>query len=239
MGRDDFVSSKKKSAFLGKAKKGGKGSVFGGGDEGESSNEGLQKQFYSLMDSIVFKDELVAYLSSVINNTEPNEYVYDDLRVAATSVKVGGAAPGFEAFLGTTKTYLFDKTGDEEVHFNCQLPHSYEEGTDIIPHVHWAPVDTDTGDVVWGLEYTWQNIDGTFPATTTIVIADDADGTAYKHQVATFAAISGTGKTISSILVCRLFRDVSADDYNEDAAFLEVDFHFRKDSRGSGTATVK
>jgi hypothetical protein len=207
--------------------------------KGRDVSSWLPDLFYSTFESVVFKDELVTYLSSVINNTEPNEYVWDDLRVSATSVAAGGSAPGFETFLGTTKTYLFDKTGDEEVHFNIQLPHSYEEGTDIIPHVHWTPVDTDTGDVVWALEYTWQNEDGTFPATTTITTADDADGTAYKHQQADFAAITGTGKTISSMLVCRLYRDVSADDYDNDAAFLEFDLHFRKDSRGSGTATAK
>jgi len=57
--------------------------------------------------------------------------------------------------------------------------------------------------------------------------------------MASFSAISGTGKTISSMLICRLFRDVSEDDYNNDAAFLEFDIHYEINSVGSKTETVK
>lgn len=240
MGRDDFVSSKKKSAFLGKAKRGGKGSVFGGGDEGESSNEGLQKQFYALMDSIVFKDELVTYLSSVVNNKEPNEYVYEDLRVPVTAVRAGGAAPTWGTFSGNLETWLFPTNADAEVHFAVQLPHAWMEGSEIEAHVHWAPMDTDTGDVSWNLEYIWANEGATFGAAATLSpTPDPADGTALKHQYFDIGDIAGTGKTISSILICRLYRDVSNDDYTGWAALLEFDFHIRLDARGSSTETVK
>jgi hypothetical protein len=51
------------------------------------------------------------------------------------------------------------------------------------------------------------------------------------------ADISGAGQKISSMLVCRLFRDATGsgetDDYPETAGLLEFDFHYRADSVGS------
>jgi len=160
---------------------------------------------------------------------------YDDVRIPVTAQAKGGANdPGFDVFLDTTRAYAFSKSADEELFFAAQLPHSYKEGTDIEAHVHWAPKDTDTGDVLWRLEYTWTNRDGTFAATATLAgAAQAADGTAFKHQVAEIGEIDGTGKTISSMLVCRIFRDVSGDDYDNDAFLLEVDFHFQMDTTGS------
>jgi hypothetical protein len=138
------------------------------------------------------------------------------------------------------ETYLFDKTADQECSFNVIIPHSYLEGSDITPVVHWCPMDTDTGDVVWALEYSWANIDVQLPVTTTITIADAADGTARKHQLASFAAITGTGKTIGSVLSCRFYRDVDpSDDYTNDAALLSFGIRFKKDARGSGTVSAK
>ena len=165
--------------------------------------------------------------------------MWDDIRVAAQSVRPGASSPTWSTFKDSVKTWHFSKVTDQEVEFSVQLPHAWKEGSDIEPHVHWCPIDTDTGNVTWALEYTWANIDGTFGATTAISISDDADGTAYKHQIADFAAISGSGKTMSSMLVCRLYRDVSEDDYDNSAAFLEFDFHYQINSLGSKEEYVK
>lgn len=169
---------------------------------------------------------------------------WDDLRVSANSVRVpGSAAPSWSTFLGSIQALEFVTAppSNASVHFSCQLPHTYKEGTDIYPHVHWAPDGTNTGNVRWGLEYTWQNIDGTFAAPTTIYVNDAGSGTAYDHQVATFSAITGTGKTISSMLMCRLFRDTddAADTLTDSAFLLEIDFHHEIDAPGSDQSTSK
>ena len=252
MGRRDFVSSKSKSAFLATAKKQGslesslkeagrlsRGMIGAGDGEGEEKSGLGGTDFSNLMNSIVFKDELRDYVTSIINNAEPNEYVYDDIRVAAGATKVGASGPTFGDF-GNFMTWLFPTNEDKEVFFNVQLPHSWMEGTDLQAHIHWAPVNTNTGDVAWCLEYVWANISGslTSPATLTPT-PDPGDGEAFKHQYHEMGTISGTGKTISSMLLCRLYRDTSEDDYNADAALLEFDFHIQLDSRGSSTETAK
>ena len=168
----------------------------------------------------------------------PNRW--EDLRVPMTSAKQGVTSPpGFDVFLDTVRAYAFSKAADEELFFVVQLPHAWKEGSDIIVHAHWAPKDTDTGNVLWRLEYTWANIDGTFGATALTHETQDADGVAYKHQKVDMGTIAGAGKTISSMLICRVFRDTSGDDYDNDAFLLAVDFHYQVDAIGSLTADSK
>lgn len=174
-----------------------------------------------------------------------NATVWDDLRIPGLSVKTGASAPDLAAFLGAGSLLVlaFDGAATlEQCYFTAQLPHSYKEGTNLYPHVHWTPTTADAGDVVWQLEYSWVNVDGTFGASTTIeTAAAAAGGTAWVHKKTSFAAITGASKTISSMLVCRLFRDPAhaSDTYTHDAAFLEVDFHYEIDTVGSRAALTK
>lgn len=172
---------------------------------------------------------------------------WDDTQVPALAFKTGATAPGFEAFCpsGTLLCYTFAGAGtDDQVYFTVQLPHSYKEGTDIYPHVHWAETAT-TGagtNVVWGLEYSWANVAGTFGAPSTIYVTNSVSGTNWKHSLSSFPTITGTSKTVSSILVCRMFRNANtatADDYDQSAACLGFDIHYQIDTLGSKNETSK
>lgn len=173
--------------------------------------------------------------------------VWEDIRVPVSSIKrLGFSDPDWVQFAddgaGSTGVYAlaFDDTIDEEVYFACQIPHSYKEGTDIVPHIHWAPSDGNAGNVTWKLEYTWANIDGTYGNTATAVVTDSTDATSHKHLRADLTTIAGAGKTMSSILMCRLYRDVSdADTYGSDAFLLEFDFHIEMDTVGSRAILTK
>lgn len=170
--------------------------------------------------------------------------VWDDLRIPGLSVALGASAPDLAAWLAAGNLRVLRFNGNatsEQVFFTVQMPHGYKEGSDIIPHVHWGPVNGDAGNVRWNLEYSWTNFDTVFPNGTIIAVVDAADGTAWKNQVADFPPISGSGKTLSSMLVCRLFRDPTDGDdtYGSDAGFLEFDFHFQSDTIGSKEPFVK
>lgn len=177
--------------------------------------------------------------------------VWEDLRVPVTSTKLSGSkdpdfAKAYDNAGGTSQgvfTYFFDKATEEEVYFSAQLPHTYKEGSDIIAHVHWFPVANGVSGrtVSWGLEYLWTNM-GSTSGNTVIVYAndtiqEDAVLAADKHYLTNFAALSGTGKTISSMLLCRIFRDATGagltDDYDNDVGLLEIDFHYEIDTTGS------
>ena len=101
--------------------------------------------------------------------------------------------------------------------------------------------------VSWGLEYTWSDIGSAF-GNTSIIYSNthtpaDATLAASKHYTTEFAEINGAGKTISSMLVCRLFRDATGggatDSYGSDAGLLEIDFHFELDAKGSRQEQIK
>jgi hypothetical protein len=178
---------------------------------------------------------------------------WDDLRVAADTTKVGASAPDFDTFITGTKVYWFDDGTDQEVHFSVQIPHAWKVGTDIYPHVHWVPKTTADGTpanqaVRWGLEYTWANPGAVFPAVQTVYTVThspaDANVVALKHYRSSFAAITpgADQDEISTMLVCRLFRDANdaADTYEDDAGLLEFDIHYQIDGFGSqleGTKT--
>ena len=123
----------------------------------------------------------------------------------------------------------------EQVFFNVQLPHSYYTGSDIYPHIHWSPDGVNTDNVRWALAYEWMNIDTVYDSSTIIYVAHAGSGTSLMHQMASFSPISGIGKTMSSMLICRMFRDAAneADTFTGDAFLLEIDFHFQLSRLGS------
>lgn len=174
---------------------------------------------------------------------------WEDIRTTGEQTRVGTTAPSFAAFgpSGSLKTLRFEAGHHDEVHFEIQMPHAWKEGTPIHPHVHWTPVSATAGNVVWELEYAWANINGTFGAPSNM--ASDptaAGGTAWVHKMTDLKSggldyIVGTGKTISSMLVCRLHRNAGAgsDTLAADVAFLEIDFHYQVDSMGSREENLK
>jgi len=96
------------------------------------------------------------------------------------------------------------------------------------------------------LEYTWANIGGVFPDTQ-IVYGDvnnlSEDLIAEKHYITEIGTLSAIGKTFSSMILCRIFRDATSasgtDDYTDDAGLIEIDFHYKIDSLGSDEEYIK
>jgi len=193
-----------------------------------------------------------------------SQVVWDDLRVALYGQNAGGLKPPawtkiIDDGAGSVGIYAwaFADEGaagnEEQMWFAAQLPHGYKEGTDIEVHIHWQLlVGGAAGEFVkWGLEYAWINIDGTVGNSTIITSAADAaatattseDGTlvADKHYMTEIGTISGSGKTISSMLMCRVFRNSSHgdDDLAQDAIAHEVDFHYQIDTMGSRSEDAK
>lgn len=163
--------------------------------------------------------------------------VWEDMQMPGFSMTPGATAPTLVSFgpSGSLKAYAFAGTGPaQSVHFSIQLPHSWA-GTDVSMHIHWAPTDANAGDVQWNLEYSWATIDSAFGAPTTITVVQAASGVAWAHQIISFPLISATGKGISSILMCRLFRDsaAGADTYGSSAIILQADAHVELNSLGS------
>lgn len=190
--------------------------------------------------------------------------VWGDHRVPLTAVQAGGLKPpSWTKFkddgAGSVGVYAYAfgdeavEANEEQMWFDAELPHAYKNGSDIIAHVHWSPAAGGAAGefVKWGLEYVWRNIDGTFgntaiirsdaSAAATATTSEDGTLAADKHYVTVIGTISGTGKEISSVLLCRIFRNSSDgdDDLTEDAFGLVANFHHEIDTMGSRQEMVK
>ena len=175
-----------------------------------------------------------------INKVRGDSVVWDDLRVPAQNTRLNPtkSEPDFESWKDGLLAWHFDAANDStnSLHFSAQLPHGYKLGTDLDAHIHWSPTTTNTGDVVWKLEYTIVAINGTFAASDTLTAIDAADGTTDKHQLTDLGDIDGSGLTeVSAMLVGRLTRagTHTSDTYTGDAVLLEIDFHFQMNTIGS------
>lgn len=161
---------------------------------------------------------------------------WNDLRVSLESTRINPATskPDLINFIGNTKVYGFDPSSVEGVTFSLQMPHNYIIGSRLRPHIHFSPTTTNVGDIVFGLECTMSDVNGTFPSTTTVYATATTSGIVGKHQILSFPEISGFQGT-SGMICCYLFRNAtdSGDTYTGDVAVLEYDIHYQVGSFGS------
>lgn len=179
-----------------------------------------------------------------------SDTVFEDLRVPVTATRKGGTRdPDFAKILDDGSSsqgvfaQLFDGSVEEELYFMVQIPHSWKQQTALHPHVHWLPVaDGSAGEKVsWGLEYTVAAFGEVFGNTSIIygnTTVPDETLVANTHYITNLGSISMSGVTsVSAMLICRIFRDTTSDgltdDYGDDAALLEIDFHYEINNMGS------
>lgn len=174
------------------------------------------------------------------------EYVFpwDDFRCPLTALDPVGltAPPSVEA---STGLFLFGSTRTEMVGATIQMPHSWKESSDIIPHVQWQKTTSEAGEVHWQLEYKWAPLDGVMDAEWTVLSESKLeighDDTADKYAVSSFGPIvtsapfPETGHVINDVLIMRLSRigNSAEDTYGDDVRVLEFDVRYQADGIGS------
>ena len=181
--------------------------------------------------------------------TSESEIVWDDVLVNSGLFQFRGTSdPTWRDWTVDSKTFraLFFNSGDE-IYFSIQLPHTYKEGMDIRPHVHWTDAGNGSSEsghtVAWKLDYTWANVHDNFSTSGTIDMTGTCSGSDDYHEVGAATSYpSGTGKEISSMLFCRLYRD-SGDTWSgtgsSGPALLQFDFHIPISSDGSRQEWIK
>ncbi|KAF0198406.1 MAG: hypothetical protein FD166_1459 [Bacteroidetes bacterium] len=179
--------------------------------------------------------------------------VWEDLRIPFNFGTSNTLATTWQQFVGVTYLDVFKPSGDDALFFSVQLPHSWKAGTNIFPHIHWTPMtegSEDDNGVYWELEYVWANNAETFPSTTTVISGVTTtpelvgDLVPHRHYITKLGppeGIDGSGKGISSMLVCRIARRGSnpADTYSGNAGAIEFDFHYQLDTYGSRQEYIK
>lgn len=203
-------------------------------------------------EGIISAGDLTIYCGTDKTLVLDNE-VWEDIQILPGSFdRPGVADPAIVAYApaGGANTYLWEFAKNDIASFTVQIPHSYKEGENIYAHIHWTPGtrgnEENGATVGWKIDYSWANINGNFGAVATLDLSDACDGTDHKHQMTPDVVITGTGKHISSMLLCNVKRtDTGTDDTWASAAsgqlplLLEIDFHFPIDTMGSRTSSAK
>lgn len=183
---------------------------------------------------------------------------WNDLVVnPATARNSGGMVPNWTVFVApNVYTWFFADGSNNEVDFSVQMPHDYKEGSTIYPHIHWSSTSAPgTNRVKWVMDYQWVNFGDNYAATGTTSVYgtklaenDAVSLTAFQHTITPMntggvdrTGISGTGKKVSSILLCHFYRQGgdATDTFSGSAALLSVDFHYEIDSFGSDNQYTK
>lgn len=180
-------------------------------------------------------------------STDSNSWVnspgnWSSLNISALVMfKEGTSDPSYSSVTSGLGTYLFSHGSTQELFFNCILPHNYNESTDITPLIHYIPTSANSGNVVWGIEYSWSNPGEVFPTPSVSTVITPTNSTAFEHIAADFTPLSGSGKLISSILSCKVYRYGTSvsDTYADDAGLLFVDFKFQQSGTGSNDPLTK
>lgn len=163
---------------------------------------------------------------------------WEDLRFPVQGINPAGqaTAPTIDTADGT---FLFSASAVNGIAGVAQFPHSWEIGTVVHPHIHWCPVTTNTGNILWRFYYEIKNRNNgsvyTGYTSTDFLVA--SSGVVGAHLTASFGEIDMTGLVESSIMkwkIERIGNDVS-DTCTGEARLLEFDIHYRTGKIGTKT----
>ena len=130
---------------------------------------------------------------------------------------------------------------EEELYFSVEVPHNYVAGSNLSFYIHYSYMSDTVGDTgKFGIEYTWANQEELYGSSSKIYrVLTSTNNDKYYHHWVGFTQINGTGKTLGSILVCRIFRNSSSaeDTYAGFVALLGVDMVYEANKIGSSNKT--
>lgn len=189
-------------------------------------------------------DNLTIEADGTIKNNG-NGTCWKDIDIDLSAQTSGGSVPALIAVNGDpyiqARAYAGTGATVEQLGGSKELAHEMLFGTDIIPHIHWAPTTADAGNVKWQLRYMLVNRAGTYSGGATISVTDAAPGVAWKGLRSSFPAISTAGILAGSRIMFTLFRDPAdaADTYAHDVIAPNFGVHVQVDMLGTRTVDDK
>ena len=171
--------------------------------------------------------------------------VWDDILPTTFLQLTGNAAPNI-TLVGASSHLraqeFANSSANEEFLPVWQIPHKWKAESAIVPHLHiYVPDDGTGGDIVFGMYYTWTNIDGTSAAETGPIYATltrAANAGINANAIISFGSIAGTGKTFSSIFRAKIYRvQAGADTFGGTCWLLSGDIHVEIDKLGTNNET--
>lgn len=175
--------------------------------------------------------------------------VWNDMMMPLDGVNNGANAAVYASFgtSGVLKVRTFaDASGAsiDDMYVNIELPHDWEEGTVVYPHLHWCPMDQTAGTIVVQANYglTHQGISAAPEEGTLEFHGTCGVGEMWYNKFAnSTASLDLTGYDIGSQIIFRLFRDGNhaSDNYAGAVGLFTLGIHYECDSDGSKSIATK
>lgn len=183
---------------------------------------GLQTNIPGIMTNY-FASNTVSFSDINYNNTNH----YNDLRFSSSTINFAGTATPPAVILTNTCMVLlaFDNNGNDMIAFGSQMPHDYDQGKAINPHMHIvgnATIQTST----WTLVSAWRTSPSntySAPVTNTITVTNTA-GPLYTETYASFGWLATTNLHLSGGICHKLNR--ASGGSATDVWLLEFDDHY-------------
>lgn len=166
-----------------------------------------------------------------------NATVFDDFQVPMSNIKAPASDPPTWTSYKGCELPAFGAGNTNVLYFTAQFPHKWKAGSTIEPHIHLSYPNANAGNSRWQFTYSWANIDGTFPAQTTVTQTFAAPAVTDKHTYNSFGGITATNFTASSVMLCSISRlgADAADTYASNIYAVSMDIHIEQDKLGDNT----
>ena len=218
----------------------------------EMADKYIQENFKRLVDGIEFLNNTrtvskTARFGTTKNYTEFEEdgnlrfggeaTVWRDINLGGISLTKAASNQPNQISLNGTNNLVFAFEGSSkinEAHGNFELQHDYKEGTNLSPHIHWYPTNTNVGNVKWNIDYYISR--GTKAALSgTISVVASTQSVAWEEIRSDFPNIVGSSLNIGNQIHFRIYRDPTdaEDTYGSDAAIATLGVHYEIDTIGS------
>jgi len=173
--------------------------------------------------------------------------VYDDLppSVFSTGKLPGANFPAWNAFI--TATYAFQFAVNDYLWATpIEVTHGYEEGTDLMLHIHWATGGSNVNaryvkwEVIWTIGNGSEEFSGETTSTVEVSIPAGAGATRPYHQISGVVTIPGTAVKIGAYIKARVRRIAATGTAPTSDPFgLALGVHVQQDTLGSAGLFTK
>ena len=171
------------------------------------------------------------------------EYVYDDLQVSISNVKLPASNDpdwvDWDHGVAAGVTYpVLGFALNEYIYFEVQTSHQMRLNSILDVHCHYSVPSDGTGDrfkfqldvVAAGIGEAWAVPTGSPFTAEKSMTTDESD----THKLLELADIPAVNTTVSTIYKCKLTRIAATqDEYAGDVYISYIDCHYQKDSAGS------
>jgi len=166
---------------------------------------------------------------------------WEDQQLNSVSTGTGASPAAKAAYRGELELFEFTAGGTSQIGGELELTHSYQEGTALVLHIHWATNSTNAtgGNIVWAYEYSLANpanastetYSGFANVTETVAVGNRQYLTT-SFDIATIANASGTISSLFCFNLKRLGAD-AGDTYPVSVFLKSVALHLQLNTVGS------